>query len=262
MNTTDPKKVVQKNLQVLGIEPQTTHAYIELLKLGPASALQLSKATGISRTQTYRHIEQLMEYDLVSSEQLSYGTLFRALPLQNVEGLIANREAQTAAVKHNLDAMTQSLELLVGGSSPRSTTYHYYGRGGLKQVNWNLTKASREYRVYETAHLSEYFDKAFARHCREQFIDRQLTSYNLTNTLSVKAKYIEPFEPTYTHYRHIDPEILRINFELYIYDDVVTHIDYSPSEPHATEIHHPALTATMKQLFDAMWNIAEPLEVR
>jgi sugar-specific transcriptional regulator TrmB len=262
MNATDQQKVVQKNLQVLGIEPETTRLYIELLKLGPSSALQLSKVTGVSRTQTYRHIEELQQHSLISAEQLSYGTLFRALPLENIESLIASREAETATVKRNLGAMSKVLESIAGSTQPQASTYHYYGRGGLKQVNWNLTKASKEFRVFETKHLSEHFDKAFARRCREQYIDRELISYDLTNAESVHAKDIEPFEVSRAFFRHIDPEILRINFEMYIYNDVVTLIDYSPTEPHATETHHAALAAMMRQLFNAMWNIAEPLEIR
>lgn len=261
MNTTGTQKVVQNYLQVLGIEPDTSRVYIELLQLGPSSALQISKVTNISRTQIYRHIEQLEEHSLVSSEQLSYGTLFRALPIQNLEATIASREAETADLKQDLASIAQSLELLAGSSGPQSKTYHYYGKGGLKQVNWNLTKATKEYRVLEAAHLSEHLDKAFARRCREQYIDRQLKSYDLTNKTSISAKDIEPFDPARASYRHIDPEILKINFEMYIYDDIVTLIDYSPTEPHATEIHHPALAAMMRQLFDAMWNIAEPLEI-
>jgi len=261
MNTTDTQKVVQKYLQVLGIDPEATLIYIQLLILGPSSALQLSKATSVSRTQTYRHIEQLQAYGLVSAEQLSYGTLFRSLPLQNIESLIASREAETADLKQDLGAMTQSLELLVGSNGPKSTTAHYYGKGGLKQVNWNLTRATKEFRVYETAHLNEHFDKAFARRCSEQFVNRRLTSYDLTNATSVVGKDIEPFEPSRVHYRHIDPEILKIGFEMYVYDDTVTLIDYKPKEPHATEIHHQALASMMRQQFDAMWNIAEPLEI-
>jgi hypothetical protein len=152
--------------------------------------------------------------------------------------------------------------MIAGSSQPQAHTYHYYGRGGLKQVNWNLTKAQKEFRVFEVAHLSEHLDKAFARRCSEQFVERQLTSYDLTNDTEVKAKDIEPFEPSRVNFRHIDPDILKINFEIYIYDDTVALIDYSPKEPHATEIHHHAMSAMMRQLFDAMWNIAEPLEVR
>lgn len=262
MSSTDDLKVVQKYLQVLGIEPETTKAYLELTKLGPASALQLAKATRISRTQIYRHLEELAAKGLVSAEQLSYGTLFRVLPLDNLDGLIANREAETTALKRNLGAMTALLQQLAGASGPKATVQHYYGLAGLKQVNWNLTKADKEFRVFEAAHLSQHLDKAFARRCRERYIERKLTTYDLTNATSVTAAEIEPFDPERAFLRYIDPEVLTINFEVYIYNDVVTLADYSKDQQLALEIHHPTLKTMMQQLFDAMWVSALPLEIR
>ena len=268
MPSTADIKVVQNYLQVLGIEPAATRAYLALLKLGPSSVLQIAKHTVTSRTQMYRHLEQLQQHGLVSMEQLSYGSLYRALPLENIEATIASREAETAAAKQNLGVMADMLQALAGSAGPKATVQHYYGMGGLKQINWNITKASQDYRVFEAAHLSQHFDKeglAFARRCRERYVERGLTSYDLTNDTEVKAKDLEPFEPSRTFLRHIDSEILRINFEINIYDDVVSMVDYGASSLEqllATEIHHPTLSAMMRQLFDAMWNIGTPLEIR
>jgi len=262
MQSTDSLKVVQKYLQVLGIEPEASLVYLELTKLGPASALQVAKTTKISRTQVYRRLEELQDKGLVSAEQLSYGTLFRSLPLENIEALLAEREAETAAVKRNLGAMTELIQQLAGTSGPKATTQHYYGLAGLKQVNWNLTKAEKEFRVFEVAHLNQHLDKAFARRCRERYIERELTSYDLTNATSVRASELEPFEPTRTFLRHVDPEVLQINFEVYIYNEIVTLVDYSKNEQSALEIHHPTLQTMMQQLFDAMWSTATPLEIQ
>lgn len=264
MDSTELAELVQKNLQVVGVEPEATQVYVALLSAGPSSALSLSKVTKISRTQIYRHLEQLQTHGLASAEQLTYGTLFRALPLENIEGSIAAKEAETATVKLDLQFMADGLRALTGASGPKSTTMHYYGMGGLKQVNWNLTKAEKEYRVFETAHLTQHFDKdgkAFAKRCRERCIERELVSFDLTNMKKIDAKDVVPVNLELAQYRHIDPEILKINFEIYLYNSVVTLIDYSPDEPQATEIHHPALKAMMTQLFDSMWNIAEPIEV-
>lgn len=253
--------VIQKYLEKLAIEPEATTVYIELIKLGPSSALQIARATNITRTQVYRHLEDLQTKGLVSAEQLSYGTLFRALPLENIEGLIADREAELGAIKRNLGSMTQVLQQLAGTAGPKTTVQHYYGVGGLKQVNWNLTKADKEYRVFETAHLSQLLDKAFARRCRERYIERELTSYDLTNATAVTAAELEPFEPSHTFIRHIDPEVLSLNFEVFIYDEVVALLDYNPEQPLAIEIHHPSLHAMMRQLYDTMWHMATPLTV-
>src|SRR5256885_12992237 len=134
----DQQAVIQKYLHKLGVDPEATRLYIELFTAGHSSALQLAKATGISRTQVYRFLENLQQAALVSAEQLSYGTLYRALPLENIEGLLANREAETTAIRRNLSAMATALQTLAGSTGPQATVQHYYGPAGLKQVNWNL----------------------------------------------------------------------------------------------------------------------------
>jgi len=253
--------LIQNYLGRLGIEPDSSTIYIELSKKGYSSALQLAKSTGVSRTQAYRCLEALKGMGLVSAEQLSYGTLYRALPIENLEGLLANRESEIAAIRENLEAMSQALQHLAGTSGPKATVHHYYGIAGLKQVNWNLTKASHEFRVFEAAHLSQHLDKTFARRCRERFIERDIVTYDLTNATRVTAAEIEPFKPANTYFRHIAPQVIPINFEVYVYNDVVTLLDYSKEQQLALEIHHPALHAMMRQIFEAMWSIAKPLKI-
>lgn len=262
MNQVDTLKVVQKYLQPLGIEPEATRVYLELSKLGPSSALQLAKVTKISRTQIYRYLENLKNNGLVSAEQLSYGTLFRGLPFENIDGLLAQREAETAKVKQNLSTMTELIQKFAGASGPKATVQHYYGIAGLKQVTWNQTKANKEYRTFEVAHLAQHLDKTFAKRCRERYIEHQLTSYDLTNATNVTASELEPFDPSRTFVRHIDPKILTINFEMCIYNDVVALLDYSQEQPMAIEIHHSTLQTMMQQLFDAMWASATPMKIQ
>jgi sugar-specific transcriptional regulator TrmB len=251
--------IITKYLGKLGVEPEAVAVYLELVRQGYSSALQLAKATTISRTQVYRHLEALQQFGLTSAEQLSYGTLYRPLPIDNIEGLLANREAETSAIRRNLGAMTAAMQAIAGGSGPKVAIQHYHGQAGIKQATWNLTKADGEYRCFEAAHLSTHLDQAFARRYRERCIERELTSYDLTNASVVRAKEIEPYEPKRTFLRHIDPGVLTINFEMLIYNQIVTLIDYK--EQMAVEIHHPALHSMMKQLFDAMWVQASPLEV-
>lgn len=245
----------------VGLELAAAHTYVALFELGPASALQLAKHSGTSRTQVYRHLEQLTQFGLVSAEQLNYGTLFRALPLENIDALLTDRQAQLKKQRTQLEAMTALMQQLSGSSGPTATTNHYYGLAGLKQVNWNLTKAQNEFRVFEVAHINQHLDEAFARRCRERYIEQGLTSFDLTNATEVIAKNIEPFAPARTHYRHIDRQVLAINFEMYIYNQTVTLLDYSKQNMHALEIHHPLLHSMMRQLFDAMWRLAKPLEI-
>lgn len=255
------EQTLQTYLKKAGIEPAATNIYIELTKEGPSSALQLAKKTRVSRTQIYRYLDALKNSGLVSAEQLTYGTLFRALPLTNIDGLIADHEAQTASLRRDLGVMTTLLQHLAGSNDTKATVHHHYGLAGIKQANWNLTKADGEFRVLEAAHISEHLDKTFSQRLRERFIERNLVSYDLTNATSINAADIEPFSPSRTHYQYIGPHILTINFEVYIYNDVVTLLDYRKDNMLAIEIHHPSLHAMMQQLYDAMWSLGKPLEV-
>jgi len=253
--------LITEHLSKLGVEPEAVTIYLELVKQGYTSALELSRTTKISRTQVYRHLEALQRYGLASAEQLSYGTLYRPMPIENIEGLLANLEAEAAAIRRDLGTMAATLQAIAGGSGPKATIQHYYGIPGLKQANWNVTKAKKEFKVFEAAHISMHHDQAFARRFRERVIERKLTSYDLTNDIVVYAKDIEPYEPSRTFVRHIDPKVLTINFEVVLYNDVVLLLDYNQENAMAVEIHHPTLNAMMTQLFDAMWHQAKPLEI-
>lgn len=257
----DQAAIVKQHLTTLGIDADAVTIYLELIRRGFSSALQLAKATGISRTQVYRCLEELTQKSLASAEQLNYGTLYRPLPIDNIEHLLVARESETAAVRNDLGMMTEALRAIAGGAGTPATVRHHYGIAGLKQANWNLTKADKEYRVFEAAHLDQHLDKEFARRHRERCIERNLISYDLTNDTVVRLQDIEPIILEQSFVRHIDPGVLTINFEIYIYNDVVTLLDYRRGHELAIEMHHPILHGMMRQLFDAMWAQATPLEI-
>jgi sugar-specific transcriptional regulator TrmB len=244
----------------LGVSTTGAALYIELCRVGPTTALKLARALAVPRTQVYRELDTLQQMSLVSADKLSYGTLFHALPLENVESLLEARKSTTEALVRDLGSMTEALRVLAGSSGPQAFVRHYYGAAGLRQANWNLTKARKEFRVFETRHLTQHLDPDFARRCRERFIERKLHSFDLTNEPIHRKKDLEPIDLSRAKLRYIDPKILDVKFEMYMYDDVVTLLDYSERSSVAVEIHHPGLSAMMKQLFDAMWKMAQDVE--
>jgi sugar-specific transcriptional regulator TrmB len=250
---------IKKYLGRLGVEPEAATLYMELSRNGYSSALQLAKSTGISRTQVYRLLEGLQQIGLVNGEQLSYGTLYRALPLENVGPLLAEREAETAAIRGDLRAMTDALKALAGGTGPEAAVRHYSGMSGLQEVSWNLGRAQKEFRVFEGAQAKNQRDPAFARRCREQYAARSLYGRYLTNAEKIAMREVEPLDPAYVQYRHADPMALTISFDLYIYNDIVTLVDYEHAT--ATEITHSPLRMMLQQLFDAQWALATPLQI-
>lgn len=259
----DKETSVKTYLQNLGLPLEAADVYIALFMIEPASALQISRQTKQARTQVYRHLDALKNMSLVSAEKLSYGTRFRTLPLENIEGELASRDADTAKLRSSLDGVLDALRQMSNDRGRKSVgVQHYYGLSGVKQANWNLTKADKEYFVLEVAHLTSHLDETFGRRHRERCMERGLASHDLTNSKIVTKAELEPFDPAKTHYRYIDPKILTINFEMYIYNDVITLLDYDPKQMHAIEIHHPALNALMRQIYNALWGLGEPITLQ
>jgi sugar-specific transcriptional regulator TrmB len=257
MGQVSEAKRLKSYLKRVGVSSDAAAVYIELFRVGPTTALKISRALNIPRTQVYRELDSLKALSLVSADKLSYGTLFRALPLDNLESLLRDRRAVTEQLSNELASVAQSMQIMAGSSGPKATVRNYYGIAGLRQANWNLTKASKEFRVFETSHLSERFDQEFVKRCRERILERKLLSFDLTNHKRHSVKDLEPFDPSKVKLRYIDPKILDIKFEMYIYDEVVTLLDYSEQQRMAIEICHPNLSTMMRQLFDAMWMMGE-----
>lgn len=251
-------QIIEQYMTQLGIAPEAAKVYLELSRT-QSSVLQLAKILDMSRTQVYRHLESLQHYNLVSAEKLDHGVLYRPLPLESVEAIIIEREADLHGMRQKLDAMSHIMRDFVAGGPPQTVTRHFYGLAGVKQANWNLTKAKGEYRVFESAHLPEHLDESFARRFNARTMERELASYDITNKTSVDIRNLEPCDPKLVHYRHIDPSILNIEFEIYIYNDIVTLLDYGPENMQAIEIQNPMLQAMMRQMHQAMWDIGQPL---
>lgn len=253
--------VIQRNLEKLGLEYGVVQIYIALNTEGNSSALQLAKHTGISRTQVYRHLEDLQKNNLVNAEQLGGGTVYSALPITNVKALLDNRDAETAVIRQSLGDMSNALQALAGAAGPKAAINHCYGSAGLKQAIWNSTKAKHELCIFESAQPGPRPDRTFTRRYREQLKAHETRCRRLTNNPKISLRDLEPINLQITEIRYADPSLLALNFEAYIYDNTITLLDYSEGSQMAIELTHPTLKNVMQQLFNAMWAQAAPAEI-
>lgn len=253
---------LEQYLVKLGLEAEAASLYIAMVRLHNPPVLQLAKQLGVSRTQVYRKLHTLQQFNLVHAEKLSHGTQYWTLPLENIESIIQDRQAELDRAQRDLGAMSQLVREFAGKQSDVRNVRHYYGLAGLKQANWNLTKAKKEYRVFETGSLMQHFahDPDFVRRCNEKLTANNLVSYDLTNALP-SLEDMAPYNLDDINYRYIDPKVLRIDFEMYLYNDVVALLDYDPANMNAVEITHPALSGMMRQIYDIIWAMAKPIDL-
>lgn len=259
----DSLSKVKSYLESYGLTKKEVDIYLELNKVGPVSALQLSSRTGYPRTQVYRYLDNLSNSNLISSERLSYGTIYSTMPLSNLEAELEMRIEQAQDIKKQLPLLESIIKDLVGSKSSRETTIkHYYGLAGIKQANWNTTKARSELRVFEQKHINQHLnDDLFVRRLRERMIDKGIMTYDLTNNNELVINEVHPINLNLSKSRYISPNVLEISFELYIYDSTVTLLDYTDNKMMAVEINNLSLAKMMTQIFGTLWKLGKPPKI-
>ncbi len=249
-------------LSELGLNDDQITTYLYLLQIGSSSVLSLSKAQRSGRTRLYPILESLVDLELVKVDQKHYGTTYDALSLQSLEYLVTKKETETKKLRDGLFDATEQLLSLSDINKGDSKVIEYRGLAGLKQVNFNLTKADKEFYVYELAHLDEHetIPQSFADRMRKLYCEKQLICFDLTNN----EKWQKVISPLGLNGRmqkacYIDESIFKIRVETYIYNNVIAYCGYNRDEPFAVEIYNQELADQEKQIFKILWNMGEEI---
>lgn len=259
-NTLNEKVVAY--LKQLGLNSEQALAYLYLLQNGPQTVLALSRGLETGRTKLYPLLEDLAKRQLITIHERHYGTSYEAQPPEVVEFLVSEKEQEAEKMRGGLKSITTALQNLQMQSPTTSKIIEYRGVDGLKQMNWNLAKANGEFRVFELAHLSEHLGKHFAEKMRRIYAEKKLVSYDLTNTPSSDWNFnTEVLEyKKRAKVRYIDPAILNIEFETFIYNNCVTLLSYEDNDIFGVEIYNDKLAKQQTQLFDLVWSQASEIQ--
>ncbi len=255
------EKSVQKKLvsyfKQLGLEGEQSLIYLFLLSNGPQTVLAVSRGLKTGRTKLYPLLEDLAEKQLITIHERHYGTSYEAQPPKVLDFLVSEYERKASAMRATLPSAVHALQAMQQISPTTSRIVEYKGVDGLKQMNWNLTKAENEYRVFELAGLDKHLGKHFAEKMRARARNHKLTSYDLTNNPN---RHKEPgIETKDDKVRFISPKTFEIKFETYIYNNCVALLNYEREDIFGVEIYNANLASQQKQIFNLLWSQAKEL---
>jgi sugar-specific transcriptional regulator TrmB len=254
------KQKVVAYLKQLGLSNEQGLAYLFLLQHGPQTVLALSRGLKTGRTKLYPLLEDLAKKQLITIHERHYGTSYEAQPPDVLEFLIAEKERKAEKLRSQLHAVTHALVGIQAKSPTTSKIIEYHGVDGLKQMNFNLTKADKEFRVFELASLPNHLGKHFAEKNRQAYADNGLISYDLTNNPDWKLETEVVGYEKLSHARYIDPSIFTIEFETYIYNNCVALLNYEKDDIFGVEIYNEKLARQQTQLFDLLWSQASVIQ--
>jgi len=244
-----------------GLSDEEGNIYVFLLQRESATALTLSRSLHLGRTKVYRLLDKLKTKQLIEVRFDERGMSFAATHPAKFQQLVTSKESEIAALKASLPSLINQLTKLTQLAQDNSKVLYYEGWDGLKQVSYNLTRAVGVVRVFEMVHLSEFLPETFSEQIRQECVDAEISFRDLTNqTSQTDFTQVTDLIKHFSKVRYIDPLLIKINFEVLIYNDVYTTYTYKDKKVFCVEIYNPQLAEMQKQVFDFIWAQASPLE--
>lgn len=243
--------LTSKQLTGLGISENEGKVYLGALELGPATAQQIARKTGLSRVTTYAMIEALTARGLMSSVEKDNKRLFAAESPERLKSLLKNQKAALDERERELDSFLPELKALAAGAKEKPTVRFYEGIEGLETMRQDLLNFEGVPLVSIQA-KDDYYQAV-----PEESRKRQADALR-KKRISVRAifTYHTPFTPAYSlegnEIRQVPADKFPFVGELDIYDNHVAMVTYK-GKPVGVMIYSKEFAQTMRAFFELAW---------
>lgn len=243
----------------LGLEPEIADLYLSLHTNGAQSISELSRSSKVERTRIYRLIVKLMESNLIELESGHKRGIIKAAPIANVKILISQKEQELQSLRDDLELVETTLARN-SLSSPAVKVQFYHGPEGLRQMQWNQTRAKLELLVIQhepiNATLGDAFTLAWADkiNSNEQKV-RMLHNarFKKLNEEWYKSKNIPELIKN-IEAKLLNNEDFEITHNTVIYDDIIAYVIWKDDEIFGIETHNKYIADSQRQVFEILWN--------
>ncbi len=251
-------------MEKYGFTENEAKVYVHLSQAGyPASVLQIARALKLGRTPVYNALDRLEDKRVVIKTITDAGHSYAAAPANSLENYWKLKTARVNGLGEQLPALVATLEKLAAPADYRSQINHFTGRHGIEQITYNSLRAENDLYIYEVnADMTAFTNQETAERFRKVWVERGTKIHQLTN--SVRFEDFTDVEAMVTGFwdvRHINPEVLQIDFETLIYNDTVAFYSYVGDDVFGVEIANPSLAEMQKQIFRAIQKLATPFEI-
>ncbi len=251
-----------RSLEPYGLSPDEAIIYLDLLENSTSSALSISRRIHIGRTKVYRLLDMLIAKELVIQKFNETGLTFVADSPSQLEFLLTKREGELSTLRTNLPRVIEGLERETQIGMKGSQVLYYRGQKGLSQVNWHLLRAKGEFLSYEVDNAEAYLPKQEAEVLRARIVQENIRIRTFTNLTYMPSFTAVSGIVNLWEIRHVDPTVLKISSDIFIYNNVYTVVNYlSKKDVFCVEIYNEQLATMQKAMFEDMWGRAKPLKI-
>jgi sugar-specific transcriptional regulator TrmB len=245
-----------KIIRQIGLTDKHALVYASLIAKNSITPLGLARETKINRTSLYRYLEELRGKGLAELVLGDKSNKYRANP-EGLNQYLMSEESRVESLKSTIPTLVAELskQKVTEGSEVK----YYQGVQGLKQMLWNVVSSGKEYIGLGYQDWNTSVGKSFAEKLRAKNMETGASSREILNHPENTFEYTglgETYSKVFEH-RAIDPKILEIKHDTYIYDDVFAYYYHYQGEYFGVEIHNKEIARTERQMFEILWQIAK-----
>lgn len=241
-------------IKQIGLTAKHSMVYEALLTRPNATPLKLAQETKLNRSSLYRYLEELRDKGLVELVLGDKSSSYRTNP-EGLNQYLVSEESRVENLKKVIPSLVSQLSKKE--DIPGSEVRYFQGVEGLKQMLWNVVASGDEYAGLGYEDWNSSVGKAFAERLRTKNMETGAKSREITNDLDEGFEYTEmgtKYQDIYEH-RRIDPKILEIKHDTYIYGEVFAYYYHYQGEYFGVEIHNREIARTERQVFEILWKM-------
>ena len=240
------------DLEHFGLSEKEAAVYAAALELGPATADQLSKHSGIKRSTTYVQIESLQGMGLMSNYEEGKKTFFSPESPQNLERVLDRQQKELELKQSELKKLLPDLIGQFEGAGERPVVRFFQGKQGLLSLRKEiLESAGTELRVIFSI---DDLSRVFTQQERDQY-----SEVRSKKQIKLKAIYtrvegpLEKITNPLSTMKFMPRDRLPIETDIVIYNNKVSLT--SLKEPlSAVLIENTSIYNSFAALFEALWD--------
>lgn len=248
-----------------GLEKDAAIIYLSVLRNGLSTTLEIARSTNLKRTNVYRICDQLEKQGYLARNSQWRTTKYEAVSLNNLQTKIKSKEDELDSIKNKYLRLLPTFKNLEKVKAPQIKVIHYSGKEEVKQLVWNSLNAKTVVKSFGYKTLSEPLGKLFVIRWWNQYVSKNIKTQLIANpgTFEIKdrvdqftkEKYLK--EPAKTFQaKIIDPKILKITQETFIYNDVFAIVQWDSEKVFGVEIYNQSIADQERAVFNVLWKIA------
>ncbi|MBI2655741.1 TrmB family transcriptional regulator [Candidatus Woesearchaeota archaeon] len=239
-------------LMKAGLSQREVKVYTSLLNYGEMAASELSKKTGLIRTNVYDILNDLIKKGIAAYVIRNDKKYFHAAEPEKLLDYIDHKEKDLGELKEQFANILPQLEP-VKINAERPAIEVYEGREGFKTILAMSVRESLRTKK-EILGISVQQQK-----CRKIGGPYHIRWYKEREKLKIKSRYLMSAEEKvipvkYTKFKRLPPEAKNPN-EIFIFGDVSTQFFFVGGLFTAIVIKNKEITERYRHYFDFLWNI-------